>query len=896
MLLRTITLFLILLAAAPLRAQAPPAAGERAPAERRVLGAAPLEGTVRLDGRLDEAAWAEAEPATDFTQAYPNPGTPASERTEVRVLVGPDALYVGARMFDAHPDSIVAQLSRRDAFGTYSDRVLLFLDSRDDRRTSFHFAVNPRGVKQDSYQYDDTREDVNWDAVWDVATLVDSLGWTAEFRIPFSQLRFSPRVTGDRVWGLGLMREIARREERSTWSPWTRNAPGFVSAYGELRGLASVRAPARLEILPYTSARLRRAPGDGADPFYHRNDVGASVGADFQYGLPGGLTLTGTLNPDFGQVEVDPAVVNLTAFETFVAERRPFFVEGGDVFRFGDLTARNYSTYSQYFYSRRIGRAPQRQLGGGDIAYVDVPDQSTILGAVKVSGRTAGGWSVGILDAVTGREEGRFRTTLGDGGASPVEPLSNYLAGRVRRDLNQGRTVVGGLLTATHRGMSGADSVFEPLLRSNAYVAGLDAQHSWKGREWTLSGYLAGSRIAGSDDVIARAQLSSARYFHRPDADHLAYDPELTSLGGHIGGIALNRTGRWDGSLVYQEVSPGFESNDLGFQSSADRRALSGYLGRRINRPRGLFRNHAWSVFGSRVWNFGGDVVNADYNAAANGTFKNFWSGGVDFLWYPDFKTDRLTRGGPLASVPGGWRVGANLTSDRRKPFSMSGSVSYVEDKDDQFVRTLATSLLWRPSTSLQVTVGPRLVQQRNTGQYVTARTDSLATATFGRRYVFADVEQSTLSLDTRINWTFTPNLSLEVYAQPFVSAGDFGGYKQFLAPGRYDFGVYGRDLGTLTALEAGFRVDPDGPEGPATSFVVGDRAGQRDFTVRSLRGNAVLRWEYRPGSTLFFVWQQLRSAEYVRGELDFGDDVTGVFGEPARNVFLIKATYWIGR
>jgi hypothetical protein len=885
------TLFLLLLGAAPLAAQQPRAA-DRAPVAVRVLSAAPLAGQVRVDGHLDEEAWAAAEPATGFTQAYPNPGAPESERTEVRVLVGTDAIYVGARMFDSHPDSIVAQLSRRDASGTYSDRILIFLDSRDDRRTAFQFAVNPRGVKQDTYQYDDTREDATWDAVWDVATTVDSLGWTAEFRIPFSQLRFAPNVTGERVWGFGAMREIARRDERSTWAPWTRNSPGMVSAFGRLRGLAGVRVPARLEIRPYASTRLERSPGDGNDPFYHANDVRGSVGADVQYGLPAGLTLTGTLNPDFGQVEVDPAVVNLTAFETSFPERRPFFVEGADVFRFGSLVTNNSFSFPQYFYSRRIGRQPQLRPGGSDIAFVDVPDQSTILGAAKISGKTAGGWSVGFLDALTAREEARYRTVEGENGVLQVEPLTNYLVGRVRRDLNQGRTVVGGIVTATHRNM---DSIFDPLLRSSAYIAGLDGQHSWKGREWTLSGFVAGSRVQGSTSAISSTQLASARYFQRPDADYLDYDPTRTSLGGRIGGLSIHHTGKWDGSLTYQEISPGFESNDLGFQSSSDRRDFSTYLGRRVNRVGKVFRSYTISAYSNQGWNFGGDPVYADFASTVSGTFKNFWTAALTVGGNPKFMTDRLTRGGPLASVPAGWRVVANAGSDRRKRFSGSTAFSYSRDTDGEFGSSISAALSLRPSTSLAVSLGPRLVKSRNTSQFVLSRTDSLATATFGRRYVFADVDQATFSLETRVNWTFTPNLSLEVYAQPFVSSGDFENYKEFLEPGGYRFGVYGRDLGTIAPATSGFTVDPDGA-GPAAPFLVGNRSGARDFTLRSLRGNAVLRWEYRPGSTLFFVWQQLRGSEYLRGDLQFGRDLSGVFREPAQNVFLIKATYWIGR
>ena len=893
---KTCLILLSLTASATLAAQQAPGGGPaRAPEARRVGGAAALSGQVRLDGRLDDAAWAAAEPLTGFTQAYPNPGAPESQRTEVRVLVGPDALYVGARMFDTAPDSIAAQLSRRDVVGNYSDRISILVDSRDDRRTAFAFGVNPRGVKVDSYQYDDTREDLTWDAVWDVATAVDSLGWTAEFRIPFSQLRFPPRVNGERVWGLGIMRDLARRDERSTWSPWTRNAPGFVSSFGELRGLAAVRAPARLEIVPYSSARLERAPGDGADPFYDRNDVAGNVGADFQYGLPGGLTLTGTINPDFGQVEVDPAVVNLTAFETFLPERRPFFVEGSDVFRFGDLTARNQFSYPQYFYSRRVGRAPQRRITGSDVTYVDVPSESTILGAFKVSGKTAGGWTVGIMDAVTAQESGRFSTAQGTFGSQPVEPLSNYLVGRVRRDLRQGRTVVGGIFTATNRDMS--DSLFDIWMRSDAYVAGVDAQHSWKGREWTLSGFLAGSRVGGSESIIRSTQLSSARYFQRPDADHLEYDPEATSLGGRVGGLAINHTGSWDGSLAYQEISPGFEPNDLGFHGTVDRRHFSTYLGRRVNRPGKLFRSHGLSVYTTHAWNWGGDNVYADFATSANATLQNFWSGSLTAGFSPEVADDRLTRGGPLAAAAGSWRVSGSVASDRRKPVLLSGGGSWQDYTSGEWVATLNAAVTLRPSTSLQVSVGPRWTRVYNQGQFVLARNDTLATSTFGRRYVFADVNQRQLSLETRVNWTFTPNLSLEVFAQPLVSAGDFSDYKEFVAPGRYDFAVYGEDVGTIAPASNGngFVVDPDGA-GPATPFTVGAQAGQRDFTFRSLRGNAVLRWEYRPGSTLFFVWQQLRSAEHVLGDLDFGRDIPGAFQEPARNVFLIKATYWVGR
>ncbi|MBV9109013.1 MAG: hypothetical protein JO306_06380, partial [Gemmatimonadetes bacterium] len=760
--------------------------------------------------------------------------------------------------------------------------------------TAFSFGVSPRGVKQDSYQYDDTREDMSWDAVWDAATSVDSLGWTAEFRIPYSQLRFSPRVAGDRVWGISFMRDLARRDERSTWSPWTRNSPGFVSFFGELSGLDAVRAPTRLEVVPYASSRLQRAPGDPNDPFYRRNDARGSVGADFRYGLPGGFTLTGTVNPDFGQVEVDPAVVNLTAFETSFPERRPFFVEGSDLFRFGQLRAQNYFNSAQAVYSRRIGRPPQGRIVGNDISYVDVPDQSTILGAAKVSGKTSNGWSVGMLDALTAQERAGIASSTGVSGSVPVEPLANYFVGRVRKEMNQGRTVASALVTATNRSLS--DSVFLPVFRSQAYVVGVDGLQSWHGRAWTLSGYFAQSLIYGSESVIAATQRSSARYFQRPDARTNRYDPTRTSMNGQLAGIALSHGGKWDGSVALQEISPSFESNDLGFQTGADRRFLATYLGRYISGGKGIFRDRSYGVLSNNSWNFDGNHVYSDFSVTAGGTFKNFWNVGVNAGWNPDFTSDRLTRGGPVAQVPAGWRVGGNFSSDRRKRVAWNSSFSYVRDRVGEFVTTVSSGLQLRPSRTLDVSIAPRYSHTLNTSQFVLARADALATATFGRRYVFADVDQTTVSIDTRVNWSFTRNLSLQVYAQPFVAAGDFANYKEFARPGTYDFLVYGRDAGTIApASSGGFTVDPDGA-GPAQPFVVGNRSGTNDFTLRSLRGNAVLRWEYRPGSTLFFVWQQLRGAQYDRGELETWKDLSGVFSEPAQNVFMIKVTYWLDR
>ena len=858
-----------------------------------------LEGALRIDGALDEAAWAAAPVAGGFTESWPNEGVPARLPTVARILYDDDAVYVGVRMSDVSGDSVTAQLARRDATGIYSDWITVTLDSYHDRRTAFAFGVNPRGVKRDIYLSNDTNEDFGWDAVWEVATRIDSAGWTAEFRIPHSQLRMSRgEPAGGRTWGLQVARDIARLQTRYMWAPWVRSDNAFVSRFGTVTGLRGVRAPTQLELLPYSVARLTRAPGQADNPFHRANDAAASAGADVRLGLRSGFTLNATINPDFGQVELDPAIVNLSAFEVQLPERRPFFVEGTDVFRFGSLLSYISQGSPQFFYSRRIGRAPQRNLAfEDDILFDDAPPTTTILGAVKLTGKTTNGWTVGVLDAVTSREEAPVLTDTDERLRLPVEPLSNYLVGRVRRDLNAGRTVVGAIATAASRALR--DSVFAPMLRSDAYVAGLDAEHSWADRMWAVSGFAAASTVTGSEEAIAAAQRSSARYFTRPDAgDYLTYDPTRTALGGYVAGAALRKGGAWRGSLWYQEVSPGLEVNDLGFQGRTDYRGISALFGKRQDKQGPVFRDWFVRAFGSSRWNYGGDRIMSSAALRGNATLKNLWSvsGTVDRGF--DVLDDRLTRGGPIAAQPGSWSFAVGAASDPRKPFSGGADVYTADDDAGGYVRFASAFMQGRPSTTVQFSLSPFIEQTRTEAQYVRSRVDDLATGTYGRRYVFSRLAQTTVGMSTRLDWTFTPALSVQTYARPFISAGRYTDFGELSAPRTFDFARYGRDAGTIaTSTACGstapspsiYVVDPDGA-GPASCFTIGNP----DFNFRNLRGSAVLRWEYRPGSTLFLVWQQERSDEVGIGRFDVLDDARDLFRAPARNVLLVKATYWL--
>ena len=862
----------------------------------RTLRAAEADGGIRLDGRLDEPVWAQAEAAKDFTQAYPRPGAPATFPTEVRVVYRGDLLYVGVRAFDPHPDSIASQLARRDPSGIYSDWINVVIDSYLDRRTAWGFAVNPRGVQRDIMYFDDRSEDIGWDAVWAAATRVDSLGWVAEMRIPLSQLRFGS-AQGERAWGLQIQRDVARLQERASWSPWTRETPGFVSRFGTLTGLAGIETPRRMEVVPYVSSRHNRTPGNEANPFYRSSETGMTVGGDLRYGLPAGLTLTATLNPDFGQVEVDPAVVNLTAFETFYPEKRPFFVEGMDIFRFGsDSRLVNWQD-EEFFYTRRIGRRPQRVLGGGDVLFTDAPEQSTILGAAKVSGRV-GQWSVGVMDALTDLEKGRYFTAGGDTVLTPVEPRTNYLVGRAQRNFRAGGSAVGGMVTATHR--LGQDSVFDPLLHESAYMAGVDFRHSWQARTWTFSGYLAQSRVQGEPAAVSLTQRSAARYFQRPDADYVELDPDRTHLGGRMGKLSLERTGPWFGAVDYKEVTPGFVVSDLGFQDRTDYRNLNLIAGRQVTRRGRFLRNYLVMAAGVYAWNFGGTRLDEMYLINTQGTLTNFWGFNLGLTLEPGAYDDRLTRGGPLAAAPGRGSLTAILSSDPRRPFSYGVQSKYLADASGARERLAAFPLAWRPSPTVRLRLTPTFAWNDITGQFVRSVADTLAAETFGRRYVFADVERKTVSLETRLDWTFTRNLSLELFAAPFVASGGYSRFKEFERPGTFDFAVYGEEQGTL--VRGGGCANPTGPgnllavdpdaAGPAACFNVADPS----FNLRSLRGNAVLRWEFRPGSTVFFVWQQQRENLVPIGNFDVGRDFRELFEVPAANVFLVKVTYWIGR
>ena len=595
------------------------------------------------------------------------------------------------------------------------------------------------------------------------------------------------------------------------------------------------------------------------------------------------------MNPDFGQVEVDPAVVNLTAFETFFPEKRPFFLEGSDVFSFGQVARQNDYGSQTYLYSRRIGRQPQLGVSG-DAFYADVPSQTTIAGAAKVTGKS-GPWTVGILDAVTTEQRARIVTTAGARYDRPVEPLSNYFAGRLKRDFRGGATTVGAMLERTSRAVG--DTTFAPLLRSDATFGGVDFEHDMAKRSWIASGFLAGSTVKGSARAIALTQRTSTHYLQRPDsaALHLHYDSTRTSFNGYIGELALQKQGATLGSIAVKASSPGLELNDLGLQSRTGYRAISTLVGRQSYTAGTHLSNWSTFVYENDAFNYGNRPIFRTYAAGVNATFLNQWGTSGTITYSPDFYDDVLLRGGPEGRQPASWTGNLNINTDSRRPVVLGVGGLYAHDVLGGGLLALNLSMDVRPSSNVRLNFRPNWSRLHDTEQLVRTAVDPLATNTYGRRYVLATLTQTTLSLVSRIDVTVSPTLSFVMYVQPFVSSGRYEGYKELRAPGTYSFAEYGAGQISYDAANASYLISPDSAAG-APKFTV----SQPNFNVRSLRGNAVVRWDYRPGSSLYFVWQQQRSGFERLGEFDGRRDVGAIFRTVPTNVFLMKATYWIGK
>ena len=800
-----------------------------------------------LDGTDNDPAWRDAPVISEFRVFRPVDGAMPKFRTEAKVLYDARNLYVFVRAYDPHPDSIVGLLARRDV-STPSDLITVFIDSYHDRRTGYEFDVNPVGVKTDYAIYQDGNEDPAWDGIWDVVTRVDSLGWTAEFRFPLSQLRFA--VGTSNTFGFTIARLVERTNESSSWPPYHTSKPGLSSQLGDLTGLTDLAPPHRFELAPYLVTKNISVPSGSPGSLYDRGQR-ATVGADFKVAVASNLTLTGTVNPDFGQVEADPAVLNLTAFQTFFQEKRPFFVEGNGLFQFNvDCSAVNCNN-EELFYSRRIGQTPQLGDGTGS---------TTILGAGKLTGRLPGGLNLGVIDAVTQRE-------TGPGGVT-TEPASNYGVIRVTQDLDNGGTGLGMMFTGVNRSL---DSASSPYLATSAYVGAVDARHRFFNNRYEVSASVDLSRVTGSAAAITGLEENAVHYYQRPGGP-LHVDSSATSLAGDAEEMHL---GKISGGLMFETSylrrSPGFEVNDLGFLLQADQQSWNNWMGLFVRHPNQVFQQLQWNFNWWQWWSAAGMATERAANTNVHVKFNDFWwlhAGGtlgqLGTTW-----CDRCARGGPAVRqdpyLAPWWGIQGD---DRHKLIPSIWSNLFFGDAGHNSSVNLQPQLTYNASTRFSASLGANITTQHADNQWFGNFADSADVT----HYTFAHLDQRTLGLTADLAYTVTTNLSVQWHIAPFVSRGNYSNVRELANPAAASYA---------------------GRYQPYADTSVANHPGGLDY--KQFNSNLVIRWEYRPGSTIFVVWTQGRNDyQSVAGPDGLRGDLNNLFQLHPDNTFLVKASYWL--
>ncbi|MFZ4620709.1 MAG: DUF5916 domain-containing protein [Bacteroidota bacterium] len=852
---------------------------------------------IKIDGVLSEGIWQRGG-FTDFKQREPDQGEPSSERCEVWVAYDDEALYIAGKMYDVHADSIVARLVRRDfVYGDPSDGFLVYLDPFHDKMTGNLFYVSAAGTKADGVVENDGRFELSWDAVWEGVAKIHQDGYVVEMKIPFSQLRF--KEGEQQVWGINFERYIGRKNETAMVVYTPRNENGFVSRFPDLTGLEGIAPSSRLEVLPYMTGKAEYIGNDPSDPFNPGKRYLPGGGLDLKVGLGTSLTLDGTINPDFGQVEVDPAVVNLSDVETSFQEKRPFFTEGVSIFRFGRGGSNNSWQFNwsdpTIFYSRRIGRTPQRpQFSLPNYDYADMPNGTKILGAGKISGRIGDDWKIGMIHSLTNKEFARIDSS-GHRSNQEMEPQSYYGVFRAQRDFDKGQQGLGLLTTYTRRMFDAP--VLQDYINSDAVVSAVDGWTFFdEERTYVLSGWAGLSNVRGNTQRMIALQRSAGHYFQRPDASTVSVDSSRTSLTGYAGRLMLNKNrGQWTLNAALGVIDPHFESNDLGFMSYADLINMHVTTGYRWTDPTEYYRFAGFDVAAFMNMNFDGVKTAQGYWLGGYMTLPNYYGINLRMQFSPETFSARRTRGGPLMINPSSRYLSLDLFSDSRNWWVLYAGGFFSGGGIDQSTNIyLQAELKLTPTFTL--TLGPDISFDASNAQYIRSSTDAAALSTFGKRYVFADLSQTSVSATIRMNWILTPELSFQIYAQPYFNSGSYSRYKELLKARSFDFRTYGEQGSSITPFTdadgsiTGYALDPDGA---GTSPAIG--IGRPDFNYRSLRGNAVLRWEYLPGSALFLVWTQSREDIESSGDFQFGRSVERIVNVKPDNIFMLKLSYWLG-
>ncbi len=849
-----------------------------------------IEGTApAIDGKLDDPVWDQVEWGTDFFQRQPDDAAPVSQQTAFKILYDNRYLYVAWRAYDTDPDKIEERLGRRDDFP--GDWVEINFDSFNDKRTGFSFSASASGVRGDEFISNDGNDwDDSWNPYWFFKAQTDDQGYTAEARIPFSQLRFGKAES--QTWGLQVNRRLFREQEMSSWAPIKQNQPGWVSRFGTLKGLEGIKPRKPLEIQPYVLGQVRTG-GDFpvGDPFGRKTDERLSAGLDGRIGLTNDVVVDFTLNPDFGQVEADPGAINLDGFQIFFREQRPFFVEGRNIFDYRLTQAEAGGPYNGdlLFYSRRIGGAPSRFVGenAGVGRFVQQPENTTILGAAKVSGKTRSGLSLGLLSSFTERE---FATVIDNTGETKeqVEPFTTYNVGRVQQDFNDGQSTIGVMLTSVNRDLQTPELEF---LHNSAYSSGVDLVHRWKDRAWQLRANMVWSQVRGTEAAITRTQTAFEHNFQRPDADHLSVDSTATRLSGTGGTLAL---GEFDGNWVFESGvtfrSPGLELNDIGFMNNTEQVNFFAWGARRWRNPTKVFNRFQWNHNIYAGWDWSGVALNRSYNTNIWGQFKNF----SNFRFFLNLEQQDISRnalrGGPLFWRPPGYATGGGIGTDQRKRLRtylyFNGGQSY----DGSIMGgSVGLEIAYQPTDALSLYIEPNFNPSSRRDQYITTLEDDDRVG-----YVHGRIEQQVFSLTMRATYNLTPDFTIQYYAQPFVARGVYDEFKIVDAPLAKNFDerfIIFPDAAVNFNNETGrYLIDDD--EDRATDWAFQDP----DFNFLQFRSNLVIRWEYRPSSTVFLVWSQGTSGGTDPSKNVFSAITEDLFAGDLRNTFLVKGTYRLVR
>jgi hypothetical protein len=834
------------------------------------------DGGIELDGRLDDPAWQQAPPITDFTQKLPDEGASPTYPVEVRVLYDEDALYIGGRMYCGDTKNLRLHLERKDSQGPAEQLIVVF-DSYYDRRTAYGFGINSAGVRFDRFHPSDEEgdKDFSYEPVWEGRTALGQDYWTAEMRIPFSQLRFNRQ--DEQRWGINFNHWVPQRNEDVFWVMVPRDEVGYASRFGDLTGIEGIKPSRRLEVLPYGAANARVMDVPEEDPFRDDTEFDGHFGADVKMGLGPNLTLDATINPDFGQVEADPAEVNLSAYETYFEEKRPFFTEGNNLFE-ADGPA--------YFYSRRIGQAPHGRVDG---TFRDFPNNTTILGAAKVTGRLASGTSVGVLAAVTEREHARGYFPESDSTITvEVEPLTTFGVMRLQQDFGEDQSTAGIILTGMHRDIDD-DHPLLGSLRKDAITGGADWNLRFKDGMYVLEGYAGFSHVRGDSSAILAAQYSSAHYFQRPDQDHVALDPAATSMTGTAVSLEFAKeSGRhWLGGVGFEGESPGFELNDAGILNSADDIVYWGYGRYRETRPGVHFQDYSIEVEAVDVLNYGGIRQGAELSLASNATWKNYTRTYLNLALELPGQSDDLTRGGPLMKTKLEYSLECGVHNDHSATTGYGITTVLVGDELDGWLYLFSGDFSTRVGNRGQISLAPTYRRQEKSRQYVaTVSSAGGGEQTFGNRYVFSRIAASELSLQLRVNYYFTPDLSLALYAEPFTASGRFFGHGELLRARDNQLREYGADGTTIGLDEDGNYLVTDG----AALFTIPNH----DYGYQSFRSNVVLRWEFLRGSTLYVVWQRNLEDEHDPGRNVRPKALFDAFDARGEDFVALKISYWL--